>query len=257
LKTRILTAVLAAAVLATAALWFYARRTLAPPPDTTTASDATPFRKRSSVTPRDTEHRQLALTEKFTQLAARDPRKAISQADAALTGDDLSIALADILGTWTASDPHAALDWLASNDRDDTSDLRAHVLFTWAETDPAATASWLEQNPDRQEPQNLLALLGPWMESDERAAAAWSTTRLDPIPRGAILADLLAGCQSIETATALIRDVDPVVADAALDAARITLADEQPELAEALSGLISNPPAEEPQDQTQPLRPEP
>lgn len=173
--------------------------------------------------------------------ASQNPREAITQAVSRLEEPELSLALAELLGTWAGTDPLAALAWVDSSGREDAADLRAHVLFTWADKAPTAVASWLEENPGMQQPTNLLALLGPWMEQSPEAAVAWSTTKIETIQREGILADLLSSCASEENALALLGEVDPVVADHALQAAVTSLADEQPELAKKLATLITGP----------------
>ncbi|RYD33021.1 MAG: hypothetical protein EOP87_11790, partial [Verrucomicrobiaceae bacterium] len=174
-------------------------------------------------------------------IQSSDPTKALSEAISSLKEPDQALAIAEVLGSWTQTDPLAALAWIDGSDREDADDLRAHVLFTWAEKAPQATASWLEENPGMQEPANLLALLGPWMNSAPEAAVAWSTTKIETIQREGILADLLASCGTEENALALLGEVDPVVADQALEAAVTSLADEEPDLAGKLSGLITGP----------------
>lgn len=168
-----------------------------------------------------------------------DPRGALAEAVSRLKEPELALALAELLGTWAKTDPLAAFAWIDSSGREDAADLRAHVIFTWAEKAPDAASSWLEENPGMQEPANLLALLGPWMDSSPEAAVAWSTTKIETIQREGILADLLASCGSEANALALLGEVDPVVADHALQAAVTSLADEEPELAEKLSALIT------------------
>lgn len=168
-----------------------------------------------------------------------DPREALADAVSRLKEPELALALAELLGTWAKTDPLAAFAWIDSSGREDAADLRSHVIFTWAEKAPDAASSWLEENPGMQEPANLLALLGPWMDSSPEAAVAWSTTKIETIQREGILADLLASCGSEANALALLGEVDPVVADHALQAAVTSLADEEPELAEKLSALIT------------------
>lgn len=169
------------------------------------------------------------------------PGESLADAISRLKEPELALTLAELLGTWTQTDPLAALAWIDNCGREDAADLRAHVLFTWAEKAPQATATWLEENPGMQEPANLLALLGPWMDSAPEAAVAWSTTKIETIQREGILADLLVSCGSEANALALLGEVDPVVADQALQAAVTSIADEEPELAEKLSAMITGP----------------
>lgn len=175
--------------------------------------------------------------------SSENPETALAEAMVKLKDPERSIAIADILGTWAETDPLAALAWVeeAGPGRENPEDLRAHILFTWSNTKPDAAATWLEENPGMQQPANLLALLGPWMDSSPEAAVAWSTTKLQTVQREGILADLLVSCGSEENALALLGEVDPVVADNALQAAVTSIADEDPELAKKFSALITGP----------------
>lgn len=176
-------------------------------------------------------------------LSSKDPRTALAEAISGLKEPERSLAIAEILGTWAETDPLAALAWVEEGGpgRETPEDLRAHILFTWSNNKPGEAATWLEENPGMQQPANLLALLGPWMDSSPEAAVAWSTTKLQTIQREGILADLLVSCGSEENALALLGEVDPVVADNALQAAVTSIADEEPELAKKLSALITGP----------------
>ncbi len=171
----------------------------------------------------------------------RDPVGAVADAMAHLKDPELALELADLLGRWAKTDPEAALAWVEGSGRSDAEDLRAHVIFTWAEKSPDAAAIWLEENPGMQQPSNLLALLGPWLDASPEAAVAWSTTKIEVIQREGILADLLVACRTEANALALLGEVDPVVADNALQAAVTSLADEEPDFAKTLSALITGP----------------
>lgn len=184
--------------------------------------------------------------------AKKDPQAALAEAAERLKDPERSIAIADILGTWSETDPIAALAWVEESGpgRENPEDLRAHILHTWSNKNPGDVAVWLEENPAMRQPANLLALLGPWMDNSPEAAVAWSTTKIEVNLREAILADLLASCGSEQNALALLGEVDPAVADNALQAAVTSIADEEPELAKQLSALITGPvdsPDEKPQ----------
>lgn len=176
-------------------------------------------------------------------LSSENPQAALAKASLHLKDPERSVAIAEILGIWAETDPPAALAWVEEPGpgRENAEDLRAHILFTWSNNKPDAAAAWLEENPGMRQSANLLALLGPWMDSSPEAAIAWSTTRIETAERESILADLLVSCGSEENALALLGEVDPVVADTALQAAVTSLADEEPELAKKLAALVTGP----------------
>ncbi|RYD20125.1 MAG: hypothetical protein EOP88_16320 [Verrucomicrobiaceae bacterium] len=224
----------------------------APPSNETDAAETNtrnrPERESGSAGAED----ETSPTGSASSVSVKDPEAALAKAAAQLKDPELSTTLAEILGSWAETDPLAALAWVDQSGpgRENPEELRAHILFTWSNKHPDAAATWLEENPGMQQPANLLALLGPWMDSSPEAAVAWSTTRIETVQREGILADLLVSCGSGENALALLGEVDPVVADNALQAAVTSIADEDPELAKKLSALITSP-ADSPEEKPQ------
>lgn len=209
---------------------------LGPATDAPTASRA--------VTDDETELDEGALA-RLRALAELDPAATL---DALLATDPPPPLrhFEEALAVWADRAPADALAWLlghslpASTTAADTRELTALVLSQWAQTAPALAADWLAARPEQSDQAQLRALFHPWLAHDEAAALAWLHTHLQPVQREALLPDLLLALRRPEPVPALLENLDPASADAALAQAALALDRDRLDYARFLADLIAD-----------------
>ncbi len=144
-------------------------------------------------------HQNKELWEALDFLVVRDPQAAVRLCRECFTGDNLSYAFAQIVNTWSSTDPEGALRFIASLEEtnEDIYALNSTVKFlsVWADADPkGALAAWLAL------PEPKIANPEVAADGAERLAASAART---PELREAALDRLMAAPPSDERSAAL------------------------------------------------------
>jgi hypothetical protein len=76
----------------------------------------------------------------------------------------------DIIWNWSAVDPVAAADFIATHPVEDEDRRLYSLLYHWGQIDPLQASDWLEANPSRQTKDSFRALVSAWADTDRPGA---------------------------------------------------------------------------------------
>ena len=126
----------------------------------------------------NTQWKQDFIQSLGSEMSSTDPKSAIEVVQQMNPGQAQTCALQAIACNWIATNPNAALDWVAGvQDPALRDQLIASAVQSYALTDPAQAATWLLSEVKSPELANDTALniLRTWVVKDPAQAAGWVT----------------------------------------------------------------------------------
>ena len=110
----------------------------------------------------------------LANIARDEPATALAEWQALPDGAAKTAALTPIAEAWSATDPGAALQWLAEQEKARQSyTSHENLIYIWAQKDPLAALRWAEEkNQGDMRANYLRAIAGNWQQKANRAATA-------------------------------------------------------------------------------------